>query len=146
MKFYFFKIFNIIIPILAIKNTNIPNKGESIAILSPPAKIAGDMSPAASIASKAPISPNIWPKNPHTNTNKLIELTKVTVLSRVVGFKNALINSAIIIINRIRVVYINRGPPSFNLAKNGFPIKGKILCSANNIIWFFKIYMSNLIV
>ena len=129
--------FKIIIPILAIKKTNIPNKGESIAILSPPAKIAGDISPAASIASNAPIKPNIWPRNPQTNTNKLMELTNVMVLSRVKGFKNPLINNAIITINKIKVVYINNGPPSFNLAINGFPIRGIILCRANNIILSF---------
>lgn len=111
----------------AIKKTIIPNKGESIAIFKPPAKTEGEMSPAASIASKALIKPNIWPKKPQTSTNKLIELTKVMVLSRVVGFKKPLINSIIITIKRSRVVYINSGPPSSNRVRIEFAIKGLML-------------------
>lgn len=146
MKYYSLWIqTRIIIPNRAIKKVNIPNKGDRIAIFKPPAKTAGEISPVASMVSKALIKPIICPKNPHTNANKLIELTSLIDFDWELGFKKALTNNAIIMIKRIRVVYINKGPPSFNLVIKKFETRGLILCRMNKyIITFLKINTSNL--
>ena len=72
-----------------------------MAILRPPAKTAGEISPTASMLSKADIKPIIWPKNPQTKTNKLIELTNVMVFCLTSFFIKLLIIRAIITIKEI---------------------------------------------
>ena len=63
----------IIISILAIAKTKIPNIGPTNAILNPPANILGASSPAACTVSKAFIKPIVLPKNPHATANQAIE-------------------------------------------------------------------------
>ena len=106
------------IPNLPTRKVNIPSTGARKAIFKPPANTAGETSPIDSIASKAPINPMIWPKNPQTIANKDIELIKLMVFSTEPFCKNAF---TIRIISRIRIKnsgYIKNGPPSFKRSNN----------------------------
>ncbi len=117
-----------IIPSLPTRKINEPKTGTIRLIFIPAAITPVDISPTASIASKAPIIPTICPKNPHTNANKVIELISFIVFVEVSFLRKPLTIKIITIIKITRSGYIKTGPPSFKSDKNIiFRFKVKLL-------------------
>ena len=102
------------IPNLPIRKMTAPKAVDKKLTFKPAANIPTEISPMASIASKAEIKPNICPRHPQTSANKVIELTRPIIFVEVPFLTNPLPNSTRVKIKSNNRGYINTGPPSFS--------------------------------
>lgn len=108
---YFLIHSNTITPNLPTKKVNVPRSGGRMLLLKPPDRIEGFTLPFKdSIASKAFTKPNIKPKKPKTNANKLIAFKSFVFFSEL--SLKLLIKKKILIKSKISNETIKNGPPS----------------------------------